>query len=67
MITQQNRSYCLHPVFTFWVDGVAMEIPIPDPGSTDKTLYCERKKQKDTLNPLSNKMVIQKSYNKKQK
>lgn len=25
---------------TFWVVGVAMEIPIPEPGSTDKTLYC---------------------------
>lgn len=31
-------------VTTFCVDGVAIEMPIPDPGRTDKTLYCEKGK-----------------------
>ena len=35
-------KYCLKGAFTFWVDGVAMEIPIPDPGNTDSTLYCRK-------------------------
>lgn len=28
---------------TFCVEGVAMEIPIPDPGKTDSTLYWEQR------------------------
>lgn len=31
---------------TFCVVGMDIEIPIPDPGNTDKTLYYDRKSKK---------------------
>lgn len=47
-MSKNNFSFfaILNWALTFWVDGVAMEIPIPDPGSTDKTLYCEKQQSR---------------------
>lgn len=33
-------------LLTFCVDGVAMEMPMPDPGSTERTLYCREENTK---------------------
>lgn len=60
-MSKNNFSFfaILNWALTFWVDGVAMEIPIPDPGSTDKTLYCE--KQQSKFRPMQGKHMCNKS------